>query len=242
MFHLNKQHILAILLSRQGVVKCDKSMKIQSCHLNLHKRSVIPPVSRCGNGNLRVILMAALSVADWCHLSYCWTRFPWEFIEEKCSDQQRQKSFHFDKLKNSLRTNLSQFSTLILNKPQMPHTKTTFLPIDKGHVKIMLIPVIALSFPHFCPKLEQTLHIHQEQHSWHAGNFLFWKKCIEIPKNAILCVRVVCDQLFNVNGPPAQAQRDELVTRLSFEETVEFLQAEEFVLWETLVQSPETLV
>ena len=33
------------------------------------------------------------------------------------------------KLKNSLRTNLSQLSTLILNKPQMPHTKTTFLPI-----------------------------------------------------------------------------------------------------------------
>ena len=106
----------------------------------------------------------------------------------------------------------------------------------------MLIPVIALSFPHFCPKLEQTLHIHQEQHSWHAGNILFWKQCIKIPKNAILCVRVVSDQLFNVNGPRAQAQRDELVTRLSFGETVEFLKAEEFVLWETLVQSPETLV
>ena len=37
--------------------------------------------------------------------------------------------------------------------------------ISKEHVKIMLLPVIALSFPHFCPKLEQTLHIHQEQHS-----------------------------------------------------------------------------
>ena len=36
---------------------------------------------------------------------------------------------------------------------------------DKGHVKIILLPVIALSFPHFCPKLEQTLHIHQGQHS-----------------------------------------------------------------------------
>ena len=35
----------------------------------------------------------------------------------------------------------------------------------KGHVKIILLPVIALSFPHFCPKLEQTLHIHQGQHS-----------------------------------------------------------------------------
>ena len=40
-----------------------------------------------------------------------------------------------------------------------------FVFVFKGHVKIMLIPVIALSFPHFCPKLEQTLHIHQEQHS-----------------------------------------------------------------------------
>ena len=46
----------------------------------------------------------------------------------------------------------------------------------------------------------------------------------------MLCVRVVSDQLFNVNGPRAQAQRDELVTRLSFGEMVEFLQAEEFVL------------
>ena len=36
---------------------------------------------------------------------------------------------------------------------------------DKEHVKIIFIPVIALSFPHFCPKLEQTLHIHQGQHS-----------------------------------------------------------------------------
>ena len=35
----------------------------------------------------------------------------------------------------------------------------------KGLVKIILLPVIALSFPHFCPKLEQTLHIHQRQHS-----------------------------------------------------------------------------
>ena len=60
--------------------------------------------------------------------------------------------------------------------------------------------------------------------------FFFRKQCIEIPQNAILCVRVVSDQLFNVNGPRAQAQRDELVTRLSFGEMVEFLQAEEFVL------------
>ena len=33
----------------------------------------------------------------------------------------------------------------------------------------------------------------------------------------------------NANGPRAQVQRDELVTRLSFGETVEFLQAEVFV-------------
>ena len=58
----------------------------------------------------------------------------------------------------------------------------------------------------------------------------FRKRCIEIPQNAILCVRVVCDELCNVNGPRAQVQRDELVTRLSFGETVEFLQAEVFVL------------
>ena len=38
------------------------------------------------------------------------------------------------KLKNSLHTNLSQFSTLSLNKPQMPNTKTTFLPIDKFYM------------------------------------------------------------------------------------------------------------
>ena len=68
------------------------------------------------------------------------------------------------------------------------------------------------------------------------------KRCIEIPKNAILCVRVVSDQLCNANGLRAQVQCDELVTRLSFLETVEFLQAEVFVLGETPVQSPETLV
>ena len=37
--------------------------------------------------------------------------------------------------------------------------------IVKEHVKIIFIPVIALSFPHFRPKLKQTLHIHQGQHS-----------------------------------------------------------------------------
>ena len=43
-------------------------------------------------------------------------------------------------------------------------------------------------------------------------------------------VGVVSDQLCNTNGPRAQVQRDELVTRLSSGETVEFLQAEVFVL------------
>ena len=57
-----------------------------------------------------------------------------------------------------------------------------------------------------------------------------------MPKNAILCVRVVSDQLCNANGPPAQVLCDELATRLSFGETVEFLQAEVFVLREALVQ------
>ena len=37
--------------------------------------------------------------------------------------------------------------------------------LTEGLVKIILLSVIALSFPHFCPKLEQTLHIHQGQHS-----------------------------------------------------------------------------
>ena len=48
-------------------------------------------------------------------------------------------------------------------------------------------------------------------------------------------MRVVSDQLCDANGPRAQVQRDELVTQLSFGEKVEFLQAEVFALWETLV-------
>ena len=64
----------------------------------------------------------------------------------------------------------------------------------KEHVKIIFIPVIALSFPHFCPKLEQTLHIHQGQHSRHAGDIFVFKRCIKIPKNAMLYVRVVSDE------------------------------------------------
>ena len=48
-----------------------------------------------------------------------------------------------------------------------------------------------------------------------------------MPKNAILCVTVVSDQLCNAN---AEVQRDELVKLLSFGATVEFLQSEVFVL------------
>ena len=57
-----------------------------------------------------------------------------------------------------------------------------------------------------------------------------------MPKNAILCVRVVSDQLCDANGPPSQVQRDELATGLSFGDTVEFLKAVVFVLHETPVQ------
>ena len=63
--------------------------------------------------------------------------------------------------------------------------------------------------------------------------------CLKIPTNVILCVRVVSNQLCNASGPPPQVQCEELATRLSFRQTVEFLQAVEFVLWETLVQSVE---
>ena len=41
---------------------------------------------------------------------------------------------------------------------------------------------------------------------------------------------VISDQLCNANGPRAHVQRDELVTGPNFEETVEFLQVEVFVL------------
>ena len=58
---------------------------------------------------------------------------------------------------------------------------------------------------------------------------------MEIPENAILCIRVVSDQLCNANGPPSQVQRDELATRLSLRETVEFLHAVVFILCETPV-------
>ena len=51
---------------------------------------------------------------------------------------------------------------------------------------------------------------------------------MQIAKNAILYVRVVSDQLCNAIGPPAQVQ-NKLATRLSFGETVEFLQAVVFV-------------
>ena len=46
---------------------------------------------------------------------------------------------------------------------------------SKGHVTIIFLPVIALSFLFFCPKLEQALHKQQEQHSWHVGDIFFKK-------------------------------------------------------------------
>ena len=60
--------------------------------------------------------------------------------------------------------------------------------------------------------------------------FFLEKGASKYLKNAILCVGVVFDQLCNINGPRAQVQHDELVKRLSFGETVEFRQAEVFVL------------
>ena len=53
---------------------------------------------------------------------------------------------------------------------QNPLTRNNFitkslLHAQKGHVKIILLLVIALSYPFFCSKLEQTLHKQQEQHS-----------------------------------------------------------------------------
>ena len=93
--------IPTILLSKQEVVKCDKS-QIQSCCSSLHKRSVITPISRSGNHNLRVIPIAALPVADWTqtyHLFVTSADFfeDSQIIKRKCSDKQKQKSFSFQK-------------------------------------------------------------------------------------------------------------------------------------------------
>ena len=63
-----------------------------------------------------------------------------------------QKSFSYRKFR-------------LLNVWLLRHVHLIFSCCGKEHVKIIFIPVIALSFPHFCPKLEQTLHIHQGQHS-----------------------------------------------------------------------------
>ena len=88
------------------------------------------------------------------------------------------------------------------------------------------IPLISLLLPQTGTDFAQTART-AFLTCW---QIFFLKRCIEIPKNAILCVRVFSDQLCNANGPRAQVQHDELVTRLSFGETVEFLQAEVFVL------------
>ena len=107
--------IPTILLSKQEVVKCDKS-QIQSCNASLHEWSVMPPISRYENHNLRVIPIAALPVADWCHLSFCSSRLPWGFMnhKKKVLWPAEAKIFQFPKkLRNSLGKNFSQFSTLI---------------------------------------------------------------------------------------------------------------------------------
>ena len=103
------------------------------------------------------------------------------------------------------------------------------LKINKEHVKIIFIPVIALSYSSFAPNWNR-LCTNMKNSIPDMLVYFFLKRCIEIPKNAILCARVVSGQLCNVNGPRAQVQHDELVKRLSFGETVEFLRAEVFVL------------
>ena len=60
-----------------------------------------------------------------------------------------------------------------------------------------------------------------------------------MPKNANFCIRVVSNQLCNINGPPAQVQHDELTMQPSFRHTVEFLKAVVFILCETLLQLDE---
>ena len=67
----------------------------------------------------------------------------------------------------------------------------------------------------------------------------FLKGASKYLKMAFFCVLVISDQLCNANGPPAQVQRVEVATRLSYGETVGFLQAVVFVLCETLVQLVE---
>ena len=67
---------------------------------------------------------------------------------------------------------------------------------------------IALSFPLFYPRLEQALHKHQEQHSWHAGNIFVRKRCIKIPKDAILCSRVVSDVQWNLSQYSGNQQQE----------------------------------
>ena len=62
----------------------------------------------------------------------------------------------------------------VLNKTYVHvHARWTKSVGTKGHVKIIFLLVIALLFPHFCPKLEQTLHKQQEQHCPHAVNIFF---------------------------------------------------------------------
>ena len=86
--------------------------------------------------------------------------------------------------------------------------------LNKGHVKIIFLPVVALSFPFFCPKLEQALHTNNKNSIPDMLVIFFFEK--DASKYLNMQFYVVSDQLCNANGPPAQVQRDELVTQLSF--------------------------
>ena len=62
-----------------------------------------------------------------------------------------------------INSNKRQYSS---SEATVGNTKVRFKNLwTKGHVKIIFLPIIALSFPFFCPKLEHALHKHQEQHS-----------------------------------------------------------------------------
>ena len=64
----------------------------------------------------------------------------------------------------NFKQNVDGHVQLTMQKGQLSRLRTLSQAFLE-HVKIIFIPVIALSFPHFCPKSEQTLHIHQGQHS-----------------------------------------------------------------------------
>ena len=105
---------------------------------------------------------------------------------KKCSDQQRQNLSVLTELKNSLHRNLSQFSTLMVNKPQMPDTKTTFLPTDKFYmickIKRVTLPCDS-AWPHVYHDVECLFFPTFSTHSscnFHAYFFFTLKWCCMI--------------------------------------------------------------